>query len=499
MKVNQLKIGVILSYLSKMITIVIGLVYTPLMIRLLGQSEYGLYNIAASVISYLGVLNLGFGSAYMRFYSRYKVANEDNKISTLNGMFLIIFSVLGTIAVFAGLILVFNVNIIFGPSLTKQELRLAQILMGVLVINLGVSFPNIIFSTYIQANERFLFANGLEIIKQVSMPLVTLPVLITGHGSIGMVIVTTSINILVELVNIYYSVKKLDMHFSFNNFDIELLKEMSVYSFFIFINMLVDQVNQNLDKTIIGRYGGTIVTAVYSVGERFELIYQQLSIAIASVFTPKIHNMISQNTSNEIMTVFFTRVGRIQFIILSLILSGFAFFGRPFIGIWAGVDYYNAFPIALLLMTTITIPLIQNVGIEIQRAKNMHQFRSWLYLFMAVANLIITIPLVKKFGGFGAAIGTSLSYIIGNGLLMNLYNHLKVGLDMKYFWKEIASFTTAFILPVSFALVVNHFLNLYNIWNLLFSILIYTMIFVISMWNFGLNRYEKELIKNITR
>ncbi|HIZ71364.1 MAG TPA: oligosaccharide flippase family protein, partial [Candidatus Atopostipes pullistercoris] len=70
-KINQLKVGVILSYISRIITVVVGLIYTPIMIRLLGQNEYGLYNIAASTISYLGILNFGFGSAYMRFYSRY--------------------------------------------------------------------------------------------------------------------------------------------------------------------------------------------------------------------------------------------------------------------------------------------------------------------------------------------------------------------------------------------------------------------------------------------
>lgn len=88
------------------------------------------------------------------------------------------------------------------------------------------------------------------------------------------------------------------MKFSFNNFDIDLLKEMSVYSFYIFINMVVNQVNQNLDKTILGRYGGTIVTAVYSIGENMELIYQQLSTTISNVFTPRIHRMVAGNISD---------------------------------------------------------------------------------------------------------------------------------------------------------------------------------------------------------
>ena len=40
---NQLKIGAILSYINILAALIVGLVYTPIMIRLLGQSEFGLY------------------------------------------------------------------------------------------------------------------------------------------------------------------------------------------------------------------------------------------------------------------------------------------------------------------------------------------------------------------------------------------------------------------------------------------------------------------------
>lgn len=433
----------------------------------------------------------------MRFYSRYKVIDDQDKIATLNGMFLAIFSFLGIIAIIAGIILALNVDIIFGPSLTNLELETARVLMFILVINLGVSFPNIVFSTYIQANEQFIFANSLQIVRQISTPLVSLPLLLAGYGSIGMVIGTTLVNIIMEIINIYYSLNKLNMHFSFTNFDMTLLKEMSVYSFYIFINMVVDQVNQNVDKTLLGRYSGTLVTAVYSVGERMELMYQQLSTAISNVFTPRVHRMVASNISDRDLTLFFTKVGRIQFILLSLVLSGFIFFGRPFIGIWAGDNYYDAYPIALILMITITIPLIQNVGVEIQRAKNMHQFRSWTYLFMAIGNILITIPLIQRFGGFGAAIGTSLSYLIGNGLVMNLYNHFKIGLDMGYFWKEIATFIPAFIIPTLYGLLINNFVDLYSVGSLLICGVVYVVIFAFSIWLFGLNEYEKNLLENL--
>ena len=74
--VSQLKVGVILSYIQMALGSLISLVYTPVMLKYMGQNEYGLYNIASAIISYLGLLNFGFGSSYIRYYSRYKV-NKD--------------------------------------------------------------------------------------------------------------------------------------------------------------------------------------------------------------------------------------------------------------------------------------------------------------------------------------------------------------------------------------------------------------------------------------
>ena len=193
---------------------IVSIIYTPIMLRLLGQSEYGLYNLVASVVAYLGVLNFGFGSAYMRYYSRYKVAEDKEKIATLNGMFLVIFSVLGLIAVVAGTILAMNTELIFGSELTSIELSRAKTLMMILVINLAISFPNIVFTSHITANEKFVFQKLVQMIKTVSNPFVVLPLLILGYGSVGMVIATTFLNITIEILNAVYCIKKLKMKFS---------------------------------------------------------------------------------------------------------------------------------------------------------------------------------------------------------------------------------------------------------------------------------------------
>ena len=88
-KVNQKKSGVILTYLTQTVKILTGLIYTPIMLSIVGQSEYGLYEISESIISYLVLINLGFLGAYARYYT---VAQQKSKKETdnINGVFLIV-------------------------------------------------------------------------------------------------------------------------------------------------------------------------------------------------------------------------------------------------------------------------------------------------------------------------------------------------------------------------------------------------------------------------
>ena len=76
-----------LDMINMIVSIAIGVVYTPLVLRFLGQSEYGVYTIATSVLSYLAMLDLGFGNALIRYSSRFRAEGKDDK--DINGLFLI--------------------------------------------------------------------------------------------------------------------------------------------------------------------------------------------------------------------------------------------------------------------------------------------------------------------------------------------------------------------------------------------------------------------------
>jgi len=123
---SQRKLGAILSYVSIIASTLIQLLYTPFLIKSLGQSEYGLYSLINSVIGYLTILDLGFGNAIVVYTAKYRAQQKYEEEKKLHGMFLIVFSIIGFIAGLIGIILYFNVDRLFGSTMNSVELNKAK-------------------------------------------------------------------------------------------------------------------------------------------------------------------------------------------------------------------------------------------------------------------------------------------------------------------------------------------------------------------------------------
>ena len=496
---DQKKAGVLLSYGQTVLSTVISLVYTPVMLRLLGTSEYGLYTLVSGFISNLSLMSFGLGSAYVRYYSRAKVQEGEDGVAHINGMFMVIFLVISAMSLLVGGVLVANVQNIFGAKLTAHEIETARVLMALLVVNIAVSFPCSVFSSYITANERFLFQRIINMIRTVLNPIVMLPLLLMGLGSVALVVVTLVLSVVTDAFNIWYCRRKLSMRLTFGHFDFALLREMGGFSFFIFLNMIIDQINWTVDTTLLGIISGTAATAIYGVGAQINSYYKTLSTSISGVFTPQINRIVAEGQGDEKLTSLFTRVGRIQFMLLMLVLTGFVFVGEPFIEAWGGGEYQGAYAIALMLMVPVTLPLIQNLGIEIQRAKNMHQFRSKVYFFMALGNVLVSIPLGMRYGGLGCAMGTAISLIIGNGFVMNWYYQTHIGLDMKYFFRSILSMVPAMVPPALLGLLAVRLHTFSGYSGVLTFAVPYTAVYALCVYRWAMNDEERGMVRGMLR
>lgn len=496
MPVNQLKAGVVLNYVVIILNTVVGLLYTPYMLRMMGQSEYGLYSLVASVIAYLTVLDLGFGNAIVRYTAKFRAEKKTEEQYEMFGMFFLLYLVIGIIAFGIGLGLYFNVGTLFGNTMTAVELDRARIMMLLLVANLAFTFPMSIWGSIIQAYEDFVFQKSLNIFRIILNTAVMICLLHFGYKAVAMVVVQTIFNVLTLVVNFIYCRRKLNIHiyFRFKHFHWGFLKEVAIYSFWIFLNAIMDRVYWSTGQFVLGAIVGTAAVAVFAIAIQLEGMYMQFSTAISSVFLPKVTAMVATNRSRKEISDLFIRTGRIQYIVLAYILSGFIIFGRQFIELWAGAGYTDAYIISLLFFIPLTVPLIQNLGITILQARNEMKFRSVLYIIIALVSLAMQIVLTRFFGGIGCAMGVSGALVVGQILIMNVYYRRRQDIDIKTFWKEISKMSIIpIVLIFSSMLVIRHFFALDSWGKLILGIAAFSLVYIPLFFRFSMTDDERNL------
>ncbi len=499
MKTKNIKIGAIITYVQLFLNIIISIVCTPIILKILGPGEHGIYATVSSAVSFLSLLSLGVGSSYIRFYSKYKASKEDEKVDRLNGLFLIIFMVIGFAALLGGVLLSFNLNLLFDEGLTASDYDLARILSLIVTLDLAISFPASVFNSIIRADERYIWIKSINMLQSVLSPILTIPMLLMGFGSIGMVLITTIVDIVAYLLNIVFAFAKLKTKFKFKAPEKNILKSIFGFSIFIAINSIINQINSSLDKVLLARLVSPESVSVYAIGFSLYNYYGAFSTAISSLFTPSVHRTVSENENDRIqmknrLTPIFVKLGRLQIMLQALLLTGIIFFGQAFISFWAGEGYENSFYVALILCCAYTVPLCQNIGVEIQRAQNKHYTRTVVYAVMTVLNIILTVILCPHFGEVGAVIGTAIAVVCVEIIFMNIYYHTKLNIDIKKFWINMLSISKGFIIPIAAGIAINYFIKIESILMLAVWIGVYSIVYAASVWFLSMNKEEHELL-----
>lgn len=493
---SQLRIGIILSYVNMLVGNLIPLLYTPIMLKLLGQSEYGLYKLSSTVISYLTLISLGIGSAVVRYLIDAKIHDGEEGERKVFGLFMIIFRVIAIVTLIVGIWLTFNIQIWYGRSLDVDQLFRMRILIFIMVCNTALNFLLSPYISVVNAHEKFLFLQSMNIISTCIGPILNLVMLFLGYASIGMALSSLGVAMLVNFLYLIYVRKHMKIRPIYKNISFSLLNDILKFSFWIFIANVVSQLFNATDTAMIGAMPklSTEGVAVYNVGGTFNSIMFSLTTGISGVLAPKVNNMVLSGKSSRELTDLSIKVGRLQCYIMMLVITGFIVFGKPFIYYYAGRGYEESYWVAILMMIPNMIPLAQSVCLSIVVAQNKHQFRSIVYLIIAIINVIGTWFLMKVMGVVGAALMTGMALILGQGFAMNWFYKVKSGLDIERFWVEVGK---TYIIPIMICIlfvVISNYINLYDLKLFFTGIAIYSCIYSLLLWKFVLNDYEKNLI-----
>lgn len=489
---NQRNVGIMMSYLLLILDTLVSIIYTPILLKNLGDSQYGLYQLMTSMVNYLAIMDLGLGSTITRYVVKYRTENDKKSESNFLAISLIVYGVISVLILICGFLMWNNIGGIF-RGLENTEVQAAKNLFALMCINLVVSLFDHAFTGVLTAYEQFATDKGLKISRICIRAFLVIVIIQFYAYAIVISIIELVLTVAILIIKILLCRKKVGVRPRLHFFDTSLLKEVFVFTAAILLQTIANQFNNNVDKTVLGIYETTATVAVYSVAMQLFSAYSGLSTAVQSVFLPKISKGIYEGNDDVSITRSLIQPSRLQFMILLAVLSGFWLYGKEFINLWCGKD--EAWLIACLIMTAATLELFQNCTTSVLKAKKLLLGRTLITVGTAVANFVITVLLVPQYGMLGAACGTVFTLIVGYGIGNNIYYH-RVGIRLKLFFKEVLyGILPAGIVSFIGGLIVRNAFASGTWITFGIKVFIYSAIYLVILSLIGLNSKEKETVK----
>lgn len=498
---RQIRNGSIIAYFNIVLNLIINFALTPFMLYHLGTSEYGVYKIVQSFTGQLAIMSFGLSTVTTRYIVLYNAKNKTREKENFLFWIKSITAVLTVSVVAIGFFLYACMDEIYSQSLSEDELVLAKQLCSVLILNVALSIASDAYLGIIRAHERFILSNALGMFRLILRLASIIILLSLGIRSIGVVLTDLSITLSIFLFSIVYARAVLKEKARFHCLDKKLLGEIFTFAIAVFLQAIVNQVNQNLDNTILGIMTNTSIVTVYSVALTLYTCFISLVTTLSTMFGPQATRLVANGATGEELTDFAIEPGRIQTMVALLGILGFMLLGKEFIYLWMGTGFEDVYRITLILIIPALIPLIESVTNTILDAMLKRMARSIALVGMCVINVLSSIILIKIFGYIGAAFGTALSVILGNGVIINVYLHKVIGLNIpRLFFSIFKGLLPAFLGCLIIGWMLIPMLPSGTVWWFALKVIVLVCMYAIALFFFGMNEKEKQkLRKNIIK
>ncbi len=402
------------------VSVIVSFFLSPFVVHRLGNIAYGVWVLVNSSIAYMALLDLGMRGAVTHFVAKHQAREEHIESSRAVSVALAFRTLIGLAVIVASLILAAFANKIF--RIPTSMWTAAQWVIIISGFNLSFSLVAGVFGGVLTALQRFTLASGLAIAQTLIGAAGTVWVLDRGYGIVPLAIMQLIVALLLGLATIIMCRRVYpELHLGFRFLDRGILPELWRYSFYLFVIAASGQVIYYTDNLVVGVFLSAEAVTFYAIGGRFIDYLGQLGASFAQTFMPVASNLGAQNQQDQLRRLLIQGTRAVLFVILPV--GGALFFrSSTFIGLWMGPQYAQPSGRILRILLLSTFALSANrVGGNIVLGLGKHKpFAVWQSC-EAVANLALSIYLVRKIGIVGVAWGTVLPSLVSQLVLWPRY------------------------------------------------------------------------------
>lgn len=474
-----------------------GFFLSSFLIKVLGDSEYGLYQMVTSFVTYLVVLEFGTGAAMTRNIAKCRSGNYTHEeiqknISTV----WTISCLLSIVILFVATVFYFQLGEIYN-KLSEVQVVYAKKILLFQVTYMVVSFLSNSANGIVLGFEQYKIGPIVALVKVVSRTVLLVALVYMYKLAIIIAIVDAFLSLAIACFMFYYCLNKLKFSFSPIWFDWDIFKYTMPLCGALFLQTIVNQANSNVDLFVIGVKLSPEYVSYYSIGLFIFNTFSSLTTVPISMYGPQIIKDVTMNIDESILLSHVVSASRLITLIGSTILCGFFVCGKQFLNIFYGPQYEVSWYVALLIMIPMLVNMSNGILVSVLDALNKRASRSYILIITTILNIILTIIFVEKWGIIGASAATAISTVVGQIFIMNIYYWKVINIPVLGLYKRIYRGILIYqIIGSIIGFLIGNWIN-GIVFSFILSGIIYFSIFILLFYLYGAEEYEKNRIRSV--
>jgi len=393
-----------MDYVATGVELAIGVLMLPFNVAHLGQSAYGLLVLAASITMYFSMLDLGYGLAQVKFAAQYRAKRDGMAISEIASTMFFVFMAIGFVVMAVAALLAYNFESFF--KVTSDQASTGRKVLLIISAYVALSFPFSVFGGIVNGFQRKYLNGAVSITTSIIVALVNVVVLMSGYGLVELVVCTTAIRMAAYVgyrLNAYRVFPALRI--SLKNFKVARLREVTGFSAFMLLLDLANKLNYSADTIIIGAFISTAAIAIWAVAQRLIDVTQRLTDQLNGALFMVVVDSATSGNSEKLRLVLLQGT-RISLAMVIPVAAGLALLARPLVLAWVGPDFLASVPVIHILAAVVIFRVGNATATTLLKGAGNHRLLAYSNVGIALANIVLSVMLVRSYGIIGVAWGT---------------------------------------------------------------------------------------------
>lgn len=399
---------------------VAALVFMPFLITRFGATNYGLYLIAASIGGYAAILDFGVGASLTKLIAERSNDDDREHVAVLASSALAFYLVIGVIVCAIMLVLAFSAGAFF--KVDADGARLLRNMFLVAAASSLITWPATTANHVLAGFQRYTVLARTAAGVTLGTVAVMTVVVITRQGPLVLMAGNALVAITGGLINVVLARAALHgASVSPQRADPATMRTIFSFSWAIFIVQVMTVIlYQQTDRLVLGVALGAIAVTLYEGASKFQGFISQLVTFANSASMPVASKLEAEGRAEAIQTLFL-RGTKYVLVLTAPVVVTLMVIAEPLLRRWLGASLAtqglaNRIPeMALAAQILISHQILTaggTLGDSMIIGMGKLPKRLPYAIVVTLANLVLSVLLVRPLGILGVVIGTTLPYLV---------------------------------------------------------------------------------------